>query len=594
MSSRFISKLILIYLTIFISINIYAIKLNITLQDSAAADSDTIANLYKQLEIEKLVKDDYQEWQAKYHIKNIEKEIKSQFETLGYYNVQVNKIVDKNDISWNIKYNIHKGPATIITSSDINITGPGKYNPDIRKIVKSSELKTGTIINYKTYDDFKNSLYATAENQGYFDAKFTKSNIYINRVLNTAKININFDTKIKFKFGNIKFIQQQYNRVSEKFLYKFLTFKANQKYSYQKILNLQTGLSKYFDKVMIIPTPNQKTKTVDIRIDLHPLTKYKYKLGAGYSTDDGFNILASRKVLYINNYGHSYEASAKVGQYNDYVNLIYYSPGEKPATDQISFGYNYLDEKKQNEKYIEKTRHEVFGNYQRQYDQYNSKIIGGLKYNIENYTTTEEGINIHSRLLTPEFSWYKLYNNKDKFGFIFNFNTLGSINDLLSTISLSKTSIYSKVLFYITPNFKTTVRGQVGQIWNKDNDISQVPPTMRFYAGGTDSVRGYQYKSIAPRYTNSKGEEFIIGGSKLLVGSLEFAYRVYGPWFAAVFTDAGNADETWKLVHNNMSKSIGVGAHYQSPIGNITIDVARAISKRDKPWRLSLNIGPEL
>ena len=117
---------------------------------------------------------------------------------------------------------------------------------------------------------------------------------------------------------------------------------------------------------------------------------------------------------------------------------------------------------------------------------------------------------------------------------------------------------------------------------------------MRFYAGGTDSVRGYQYKSIAPRYTNSKGEEFIIGGSKLLVGSLEFAYRVYGPWFAAVFTDAGNADETWKLVHNNMSKSIGVGAHYQSPIGNITIDVARAISKRDKPWRLSLNIGPEL
>ncbi|PIN83679.1 hypothetical protein COV61_02410, partial [Candidatus Micrarchaeota archaeon CG11_big_fil_rev_8_21_14_0_20_47_5] len=137
------------------------------------------------------------------------------------------------------------------------------------------------------------------------------------------------------------------------------------------------ALSKYFSKVIIIPTPDKKKKTVNIKIVLQPFNKYKYKFGVGYSTDDGFRIVGSRKVLYLTQCGHSYEISGQAAQYNDYVNLIYYSPGKRPATDQISFGYNYLNEKKQTEKYLEKRRHETFVNYQRQYDQFNSRVVGG-------------------------------------------------------------------------------------------------------------------------------------------------------------------------------------------------------------------------
>jgi len=593
LNQKFYTFVILIIFQIIIN-SAYAIKLNIQLTTYNDTDSSIIDELYKQLDIENLNKEDYKDWQAKYHIISTSKEITAFYETKGYYNTIVEKKEFKSDSLWDVRYIINKGPPTLITRLDIQVSGPGKKNTDIKKVIAKSNLKLGEKINYKDYDDLKNDLYATAENHGYFDATFTKSNIYINRDNNTAKVIVNFNTSEKYKYGNVSFEQQEFRRISEVFLFRFLNFKKDQKYSYQKILNLQVALSKYFSKVIIIPTPDKKKKTVNIKIVLQPFNKYKYKFGVGYSTDDGFRIVGSRKVLYLTQCGHSYEISGQAAQYNDYVNLIYYSPGKRPATDQISFGYNYLNEKKQTEKYLEKRRHETFVNYQRQYDQFNSRVVGGIRYNIENYTTVVEQNKINSRLLTPEFTWYKLYNNKDKFGYIINLNVLGSVNDLLSTISLFKSMLYSKVVYYITSNFKTSVRGQIGQIWNSDNNVSEIPPTMRFYAGGTDSVRGYRYKSIAPRYTTPEGKEYIVGGNKILVGSIEFALRVYGNWFAAVFSDAGNADNTWKLVKADISKSVGFGAHYQSPIGEIKVDVANALSKRGKPWRLNINLSSDI
>lgn len=41
------------------------------------------------------------------------------------------------------------------------------------------------------------------------------------------------------------------------------------------------------------------------------------------------------------------------------------------------------------------------------------------------------------------------------------------------------------------------VRGSAGKI--KTNDFDEVPPDLRFFAGGDRSVRGYKYESISPR-----------------------------------------------------------------------------------------------
>ncbi|TNF38085.1 MAG: hypothetical protein EP315_01720, partial [Gammaproteobacteria bacterium] len=38
----------------------------------------------------------------------------------------------------------------------------------------------------------------------------------------------------------------------------------------------------------------------------------------------------------------------------------------------------------------------------------------------------------------------------------------------------------------------------------------------------------------------------------------------------------------------------GIGLRWKSPIGPVRIDLASAISQEDQPWRVHINIGPDL
>ena len=53
-------------------------------------------------------------------------------------------------------------------------------------------------------------------------------------------------------------------------------------------------------------------------------------------------------------------------------------------------------------------------------------------------------------------------------------------------------------------------RGTLG--WIETGDFDKVPPDLRFFAGGDRSIRGYKYKSIAPKYANGD----LKGASKLI------------------------------------------------------------------------------
>ena len=70
-------------------------------------------------------------------------------------------------------------------------------------------------------------------------------------------------------------------------------------------------------------------------------------------------------------------------------------------------------------------------------------------------------------------------------------------------------------------------RGTLG--WIETGDFDKVPPDLRFFAGGDRSIRGYKYKSIAPKYANGD----LKGASKLITGSLEYQYNVTGKWWGA-------------------------------------------------------------
>jgi translocation and assembly module TamA len=111
-------------------------------------------------------------------------------------------------------------------------------------------------------------------------------------------------------------------------------------------------------------------------------------------------------------------------------------------------------------------------------------------------------------------------------------------------------------------------RLELGQVFKRDEVI--VPDTQRFRAGGDESVRGYEYRTLAPVV-----DGVVTSGNVLFTASAEIAHpispRLPSVW-GALFIDAGRAAQRWGDL--DPAVGYGIGVRWRSPIGPLKIDLA--------------------
>ena len=134
------------------------------------------------------------------------------------------------------------------------------------------------------------------------------------------------------------------------------------------------------------------------------------------------------------------------------------------------------------------------------------------------------------------------------------------------------------------------VRGEAGSTFA--GEVVDIPPTLRFYAGGDRSVRGYAWREIGPRIPAAPGRTaYALGARNALVGSVEFEQYFDDTWGMAVFADSGSAfDDT----PDRFRTGVGVGLRWRSPVGPLRLDVARGLDDPDASFTLHLNLGADL
>ncbi len=126
-------------------------------------------------------------------------------------------------------------------------------------------------------------------------------------------------------------------------------------------------------------------------------------------------------------------------------------------------------------------------------------------------------------------------------------------------------------------------RVELGQVLVK-GDV-RVPESLRFRAGGDESVRGYAYRTLAPTE-----DGVIVSGKVLFTASVEMARPILASMpglMGAVFVDAGRAAQDWKGLHPALG--YGVGVRYGSPVGQLKLDLAWGQEVRR--LRLHLSVG---
>ena len=113
--------------------------------------------------------------------------------------------------------------------------------------------------------------------------------------------------------------------------------------------------------------------------------------------------------------------------------------------------------------------------------------------------------------------------------------------------------------------------------------VTQLPNFYRFKAGGSASVRGYDFEQLS----NNN-----IGSNNIVTASAEFEYRLTNKWSAALFADIGNAFNDWSdTSSNSASASACAGTRSRARSGST---LRRRATSRTSPRALHLTIGTPL
>ncbi|WP_434681797.1 outer membrane protein assembly factor [Pseudomonas sp. R1-18] len=504
-------------------------------------------------------------------------------QALGYYQAQIDsEVIDGRDPR--LVVNIQPGEPIRLRNVTVRVDGPAASLKTF-KVPKSTTLKPGAVLNHGHYEDAKSLIQNQAARYGFFSGRFTRQRLAVDPRAGVADIELVYDSGPRYTLGQVSFSGD--TPFDEDLLKRMVPFKENTPYDSELVAELNQAMqaSGYFEGVRVDAAPTAAVgQVIPVNVLLHTRKPRTMGLGLGYSTDVGPRGRANWTRHWINPQGHSWGLESELSAPRQNVGLWYDVPLDPPLTDKLRFAGGY--------QYEEIAGTDSLSKLLTVGPEWHSRLPSGwervvsLKWQREEYRLGDDsGL---STLLMPglSYSYLRSDNRIDpQNGYRLQFETQVAAEGLLSDANLLRGDALVKGLTTFAQNHRLLGRLQVGG--NFTNGYSAIPPSLRFFAGGDQSVRGYDYQNLSP--TNSDGDR--IGGRYMVAGSVEYQYSVAEKWRVATFVDQGNAFNSLDLP--SLKTGVGIGVRWVSPVGPLRLDLAHPLDG-DGGVRLHFSMGPEL
>jgi translocation and assembly module TamA len=494
------------------------------------------------------------------------REIQQALEPFGYYNAQIDSELRRERDDWIAEYRIQPGAPVRFTAPDVRITGAGADDPELRQALADIDIRPGEPARHSRYEAARSRLQNLAFERGYLDAGYTRRELRIDTAKLSAEAVLHLETGPQFRFGEITFT---YAGLDEDLVRRYLNFQTGDPYSSRQLLDLQRALenSDYFARVDVVPQRDQaRDHAVPVQVGLEGRKRHKYTAGLGFGTDTGARGLLGWEHRRINRRGHRMNAEIRVSEIRTGLTSNYSIPLANPRSDRLDFSAMVEDEDTDSVNsslYKLAVGHSVLRGSWRE--------TLSLGYQREDYEVglTDE----RSSLLIPGISYLQVRADDRIFatrGHSLQLDLRGAAEPLLSDTSFVQAGVKAKLIRSLGSNGRVIARAEGGTTWI--DGFQELPTSLRYFAGGDQSVRGYDFQDLGPR--DASGE--VIGGKHLVFGSLEYEHRVHGNWGVAAFVDTGNA---FNSTHEGLETGAGFGLRWKSPIGMVRLDLAAAVSQ---------------
>lgn len=509
-----------------------------------------------------------------------EQNIREALAPFGYYEPQVKANLAHTGEDFTASYEITVGDPVRISMIELAVVGPGK--DQFPNLFKQFPLKVGDILNQQQYEDAKKKITIAAMRRGYMQAGFVVRELRIHRAEKRAEIHLTLDTGPQFVFGETRFSDGE---VNHELLQRYRPFEPGDPYRPGKLIELQRLLygSEYFGRVTVDSQLDEVAdNTVPVSVDLTPPEHLnRYSIGLGYATDTGARIRLEWKNRLLNPLGHQIRTSAQLSQYDSNVLVDYAIPWLDPKIDTFGLNLGY------HEQTWDDTDTNLFAAGVK-LDRKGELLRhgGSFEFRSEDYTV---GVTSGSSVLfVPTYTGNLILADNllsTTYGLDVSLSVSGASEFFASDATYLKAQTNGKAILTLVPGLRLIGRGSLGAIWV--DSIDDLPPSLRFYAGGDQSIRGYGYRELGTEDASGA----VVGGRYLVVASGELEKSITESWSCAAFWDVGNAIDDFSL---ELEQGVGAGVRYRLPFGQVKLDVASAVSEDGMPFRVHLTVGADL
>jgi translocation and assembly module TamA len=508
--------------------------------------------------------------------------VREALEPFGYYHPRVQIATERLPEQLRLRITVDPGPPIRVESVQVTLRGPGSEDPKLKEDLPEFPLQAEEVLRQDRYEEGKIALQDAARESGYLGAEFSVHVIRLSLAENRAKIELTLETGPRYYFGEVTFIPPL--TYPETFLQRYLAFRPGRPFSPQRLARTQLNFNNA-DRFSEISIEADKGEAQDfrvpVRIRLTPAKPKRFRFGAGYETDNGLGMLARYQDLNFSHWGHEVNAELRLSERLQGFGFDYILPGIRNLDNKTIFKLGY--------------KHEITDTYDTRsffatgeavYRIGRGRLLSGyLQFLQEDYSVAQQD-GIATLLIPGARFWQRRYDDpvRPTQGYRYSLEARGSAPFLGSDGSFVQILPLGDAMVPLGNGFSLLGRGQAG-ITLQNEPLQSLPPSLRFFAGGDNSLRGYAYQSLGPK--NVFGQ--VVGGKNLLVGTLELEKAFSPTWGLAAFYDAGNAFDDFSQLQ--IKQDAGLGLRIYTPVGPIRLDLARQIGETDNQYRISLSIG---
>lgn len=501
-------------------------------------------------------------------------------EAYGFYRPTVHTDLVWGEACWSATFDVVPGEPVLVGEVNIEVSPPLAGEPEMLALLGSPGVTRGERFTHASYETAKGRVLDLARDLGYLDAAFTRHRVTVDADAGRADVELGLDSGIRYRIGSVDIEQDD---LRPKLFERFLTVSEGDDFDGRQLRQTQRRLmeSDYYDRVLVAPVLERREDgRVPVSVQADTSSRRNILLGAGYATDTGPRVRGDVRYRLINRKGHRVRGGLLASKVLSEANVEYGLPYGDPTHEWLIFkggvAYEETDTARSFRQVVGVARNHRRGDHWTE--------TNYLEYRFEDFDVGDQEGDSDLLLIGTSWSYTSAVDAPRALsGRTITFDVHGASKALASDTDFLKLVVHGKQIVPLGNRLRLI--GRVSSGWTFKSKLEELPPSERFFAGGDNSIRGYEYESLGPEENGT-----VVGGTRLLTGSLELDVPIRPKWSVAFFVDSGSAfNDSPKF-----STGVGAGLRWYSPVGPIRLDLAHPLDDPDNDFRIHISFGPDL